>query len=342
MQRSNWRPMRIWLNMSPEFDDITSHDRLGRSPCSSARRITGCPMPIWISVSGLEETLQSLSASLRKLRSSSVLQCTCTWSGPSSPWWSSSGIPSVIGEPQLQPVCSTVGTPSSCAERASAIVWSKGSRPDLGQRHAHRHQRVVRGQLAGADPARVGQALLVVGEHRLGRRSRVVAVGEQRADPRVAQTLKRARRRAPGCCCSARSRGSWSRPRPAPRAPRGGCRRTRPRPSSWARSWCGCRGSSPRGSSPRRRRGRATARCAGGCPRSRASPRARTRPAARRPRPPAAGSPPRSCRPRPARPRWAARRRRRPSTARSRRAAARVRSRRDHSLPVRPEEAHCR
>ena len=85
MQRSNWRPMRIWLNMSPEFEDMTSHDRLGRIPCSSARRITGCPMPIWISVSGLEDTLQSLSASRRKLRSSSVLQCTCTCSGPSSP-----------------------------------------------------------------------------------------------------------------------------------------------------------------------------------------------------------------------------------------------------------------
>ena len=145
--------------MSPEFEDITSQDRLGRIPCSSARRITGCPMPIWISVSGLEDTLQSLSASLRKSRSSSVLQCTCTWSGPSSPWWSSSGIPSVIGEPQLQPVWSTVGTPSSRAERASAIVCVEGQQADLGERHAHRHQRVVRGQLALADPAGVGQAL---------------------------------------------------------------------------------------------------------------------------------------------------------------------------------------
>ncbi len=98
-------------------------------PWASARPMAGWPIPICTSVSGLEEILQSCSTRRRKSRSSSVLQCTWTCSGPSRPWWSSSGSPWVTSPPQAHPVCRTVGTSSSRAERTSAAVCSNGTSP---------------------------------------------------------------------------------------------------------------------------------------------------------------------------------------------------------------------
>ncbi len=85
MQRANWSPIRIWLNMSPELPDITSQLRLSVSPRSSARRIGGWPMPIWISVSGLVEIFASEARSSSHSWAEQVLQWTCTMSGPSRP-----------------------------------------------------------------------------------------------------------------------------------------------------------------------------------------------------------------------------------------------------------------
>ena len=73
-------------------------------------------------------------------------------------------MPSVIGEPQLQPVCRTVGTPSSRAERASAIVCSNGSRPTSVSATPIVTSASSREQLALADPPRVGEPLVVLGE----------------------------------------------------------------------------------------------------------------------------------------------------------------------------------
>ena len=210
MQRSNWRPSRIWLNMSPEFEDITSQDRLGRIPCSSARRITGWPMPIWISVSGLDETLQPLSASRSKSRSSSVLQCTCTCSGPEQAVvvelrdpLGDRRAPDAAGvEHRRHAQLARRARPRRSSARRAAAPTSVSATPIVTSPSSP-------GSSLLADPARVGEPLARARRTPARRGRRVVAVARTARGCRRRGAPAARRRRAPACCCSARSRGSW-------------------------------------------------------------------------------------------------------------------------------------
>ena len=110
--------------------------------------------------------------------------------------------------PTLQPVCRTLGTPSSRAERASAIgllerqqsAPRSAPRPSSpGRRRSSSCSRMRRASASRCSCSVNTGSAIVRG---------VVAVGEHRADARVAQALRSPRRRARGCCCSARSRAS--------------------------------------------------------------------------------------------------------------------------------------
>ena len=92
-QRLKPRPWRIWLNRSPLLREMMSQDRVGAIPCRSQAANAGRPMPMLSSVSTEIETLAPARARTCHSSSARVLQCTCTWSGPSRPAASSSRMP---------------------------------------------------------------------------------------------------------------------------------------------------------------------------------------------------------------------------------------------------------
>ena len=189
MQRWNWRPSRIWANMSPEQHEITSHPSEGRPPRSSQRRITGRPIPICISVSGVDDTAAPARESIPELLVRERVAVHVDLARAQQPVrlhlahshadLRAPDAPGVRGEERVE-LPRRVDLRSRGREREQS---------GLGESHAHREQGVGRGEVALAHAVRVADPVLRGRERRLGTRRREVAVGEDRAAAGVEQAL---------------------------------------------------------------------------------------------------------------------------------------------------------
>ena len=168
-----------------------SQPRLGVIPRSISRWVTGKPIPICSSVSGVTETEAPASASRSSSRPLQALQWTCTWRSPSRPAACSSATSGRRRSDQTVPMCAVTSASSSRASSTSATVVSQGTRPSSVSATPIRSRSSAEEKWRTAHPAGVRRAVLDLGEGRRLERHRVHAVGEGAPDPRLAQAADR-------------------------------------------------------------------------------------------------------------------------------------------------------